>query len=471
VEQETPFFPCDDSPVAKRGDKLISRVRYNPTKEMKCAMRRFCLHRNLVILLVLCISIGFCTSPCLAGYKYISGGPDLFATLESSDELIPGTTVELPLVIENTGVLTMEFYSPYTMQPEYLPTTALFATAELNPGDAPVKVKSNPLIVGDIASGMVVPATFIVEIPQNTTAGTYTMHAVVTYQYVPRVEQDAIGSIEYNFKDAEDTLPIPVTIRKVVVLSVENVSSSHLQAGGEGYVTFTIRNTGQDTGERTSVYVVPEGASPVVPFTNGVYIGTLPPGGIAQPRFKVAISRNADPGQTYPVTLYAEYRDFEGNTITSPSVSTGIKFGEEVRFERTSPPAVLYPGKTDTVSVTYQNTGNSTVYNAKARINVIDPFSSDDDTAYLGDMRPLESATALFRVKTDGGATVKTYSVDSEIGYTDAFNTAFTSDNIPVVIDVHQDSGTSIAAIVLVLAVIGGAAFLWYRKKKAADAT
>jgi hypothetical protein len=432
-------------------------------------MRRYWLQRNLIIILVLCTSMGLSASPGLAGYKYFSGGPDLFVSLESGNELIPGSTVELPVVLENKGILAMEFYSPYTMQPEYLPTTALFASVQLVPGDAPVKVKTNPQIVGDIASGMVVPAGFVVEVPQDATAGNYTMQAIVTYQYVPLVEQEAIGSIEYSFKDAEVSLPVPIVVKPVVVLSVENVSSPHLQAGGEGYVTFTVRNIGEDTGDRTSVYLVPEGASPVVPFTNGVYVGTLPPGGTAQPRFKVAISQNADPGQPYPVTLYAEYRDFEGNTITSPSVSTGVTFGEKVQFESISPPAVVYPGKTDTVSVAYRNRGNSTVFNAQARISVIDPFSSEDDTAYLGDMRPGDSATALFSVKTEAGATVKTYSVNSEIGYTDAFNTAFTSDNIPVILDVQQGSGTLIIAIVLLLVVIGGGMFLWYRKKRKAD--
>lgn len=432
-------------------------------------MQCFRIQRIWIIFIVLCTGLGLCVNPVLAGYKYYSGGPDLFVSLDASDEMIPGTTVELPLALENKGILTMAFYNAYTLQPEYLPTTALFTSVQLVPGDAPVKVKSNSQIVGDIPSGMVVPAGFVVEIPQDAKAGRYTMQAIVTYQYVPQVEQESTGTIEYYFKDAETSLPVPVVIRPVVVLSVEDVSSTHLQAGGGGYITFTIRNTGQDTGDRTSIYLVPEDASPVVPFSNGVYIGNFTPGGTAQPRFKVAISRNADPTQPYPVTLYAVYRDFEGNTITSPTVSTGVTFGERVQFECISVPSIVHPGETNTVSVTYQNTGNSTVYNAQARISVIDPFSSEDDTAYLGDMRSGQSATALFSVKTDAGAMVKTYSVDSEIGYTDSFKTTYTSDNIPILLDVQAGSVTWLIAIVLIVVVIGGGVFLWRRKKRAAD--
>jgi hypothetical protein len=187
---------------------------------------------------------------------------------------------------------------------------------------------------------------------------------------------------------------------------------------------------------------------------------------MAKPRFKVAVSDNADPAQSYPVSIYAVYRDFEGNTVTSPPASTGVTFGEKVTFERVSAPSVIHPGKTGIVSVTYKNTGNSTVFNAQASISVIDPFSSDDDTAYLGDLKPGDSATALFSVKSDAGATIKTYSADSEVQYTDADNTAYISDNIPVLIDVQPDSGTGTMVIVLLIGVIAVGAFLWHRKKR-----
>ena len=291
------------------------------------------------------------------------------------------------------------------------------------------------------------------------------MQARIKYQYVPQAEQVSTDQIQYYFKDEEVTLPIPVIVRKMVIPSVDNVHGKDLHAGGDGYLTFTIRNTGQDKGNRTSVYLVPEGASPIVPYSNGVYIGELPPGGSAQARFKVAISADADPLQSYPVSLYAVYRDFEGNTVTSPMVSTGVTFGQKVDFERTSGPSSLSPGNTDIVRVTYKNSGNSTVYNAQARISVVDPFSSDDDTAYLGDLQPGESATALFSVKTSTGATCKIYSVDSEVQYTDAFNTVYISDNVPVLINVQADTGTGLILGLVVVVLIGLGIYIWHRGK------
>lgn len=428
-------------------------------------MWRLSLKNRIMILLILCTGIGLCINPCLANDQYFSGGPDLSVSIDASNQLIPGTTVQLPLVLDNKGKITMEFYNANSIPPQYIPTTALFSTVQLVSGDSPVNVKSNPQIIGDIPAGVVVPATFTVEIPQDAKAGSYTMQAIVTYQYVPTAEQSGTDNIEYVFKSAKTTLPVPVVVRKMVVLSVENTSSGNLAAGGDGYITFTIKNTGQDTGNRTSIYLSPDGASPIVPYDNGIYVGDLPPGGIAQSRFKVAVSGNADHKQTYPVTLYAVYRDFEGNTATSPPVNTGVNFGEKVKFELTSTPSAIHPGKTNVVTATYKNTGNSTVYNAQARISVIDPFSSDDETAFLGNLKPGESAVALFSVQTDAGATIKTYSIDSEIAYTDSGNTAFTSDNIPVTIEVKPDSNVGLIAIVFLVVIIAAGAYLWHRKK------
>ena len=69
------------------------------------------LQRKIVILLILCTGFGLCVSPCLAGERYMSGGPELFVSLDSSDELVPGNTIELPLVIGNKGKDTMELYN------------------------------------------------------------------------------------------------------------------------------------------------------------------------------------------------------------------------------------------------------------------------------------------------------------------------------------------------------------------------
>ena len=88
-------------------------------------------------ILIACIGIGLSITPCLAGERYLSGGPDLFVSLGSTSELIPGATAELPVTIGNKGTVTMEIYNYLSMQPMYPPTTAKSTIIETPPRRCP----------------------------------------------------------------------------------------------------------------------------------------------------------------------------------------------------------------------------------------------------------------------------------------------------------------------------------------------
>jgi hypothetical protein len=397
-----------------------------------------------------------------------SGGPDLTVSLQSTNELAPGTTTELPLLVENQGTISEELYYPFTIPSKYSPTTAMGATVALLPGDAPVLVKTNPQKVGDVRAGAVIPASFTITVPQGIPAGNYTMLARITYQYMPRAEQETTTDIEYYFKDDSVTIPVPVTVRPIAMPAVVSVESLGLHAGGEGYLAITMNNTGQDTGRDASVYLVPSGVSPLVPSTNGIYIGDFAPGNITTARFKITVAQDADPTQTYPIGVYLKYTDYEGNIVQSPLVNTGMDFKERIRFAAQEDPIILHPGKTDVVNVTYTNVGSQPAFNAQARISVVDPFTSEDDTAYLGTILPGQSATALFSIKADGTATPKTYSINSEIQYSDLSNTEYTSDTIRVLATVEDETTPVLLPVVALLIVIAGViGYIVYRKARA----
>ena len=56
-----------------------------------------------------------------------------------------------------------------------------------------------------------------------------------------------------------------------------------------------------------------------------------------------------------------------------------------------SPPPEINPGSQKMLEVVYENTGAATAYDAKARISTFDPFTTKDDTSYLGDIAPGET--------------------------------------------------------------------------------
>jgi hypothetical protein len=125
------------------------------------------------------------------------------------------------------------------------------------------------------------------------------------------------------------------------------------------------------------------------------------------------------------------------------------------------------------ITVEYKNNGDTMAYHSQARISAVDPFTSSDDTTYIGDLKPGETATARYQVHAGDGAEIKTYLLDAEIRYRDEQDNSQVSDTfkVPVTVDPKPASGglVSMLPAILLIAIIGiGAGYylLVMRKKK-----
>jgi hypothetical protein len=188
-------------------------------------------------------------------------------------------------------------------------------------------------------------------------------------------------------------------------------------------------------------------------------------------RYKVAISGDAEE-QTYPVDVVVSYENREGDQVTSSPDTVGVPVQGKIRFTIVSGPVNLTPGSDNEVAVQYRNSGTTTAYRAQARLTAVDPFTSTDNSAYLGDLKPGENATAHYRISTDRTAAVKDYALDTEVRYRDALDNSQVSDTFKVnlrVILVPESSGLAPALpVILVAAVIVIAAgyYLLVMRKK-----
>jgi len=134
------------------------------------------------------------------------------------------------------------------------------------------------------------------------------------------------------------------------------------------------------------------------------------------------------------------------------------------------PPKVTI-GSKQVIEVEYRNDGDATAYSSEARISAVDPFSSDDDLAYLGDIKPGESAIARFKMTTNAEAIEKTYGLDSEIRYRDALDNSQISDTIKVQITAGKPEGFSALLsnpliIAVILIIIIGAAYRYHTSRR-----
>jgi hypothetical protein len=210
--------------------------------------------------------------------------------------------------------------------------------------------------------------------------------------------------------------------------------------GTEGLVTVQLRNQGHENGTDAVLILAPAPNSPVQPSVGSVYIGDFPAGSEVTVPFKIAVSANGE-AQNYPMNLTVHYKDVNGNFVTSAPVVIGIPVSPKISFEVVSSVPEVTPGGQHRLIIEYRNIGSATVYSAEARIYAVDPFTTSDDTSYLGTMSPGENATAVFEVTVDSSATVKTYSLDTEIRYRDALDNDQVSDRIPVPIEVVTPMG------------------------------
>jgi hypothetical protein len=129
----------------------------------------------------------------------------------------------------------------------------------------------------------------------------------------------------------------------------------------------------------------------------------------------------------------------------------------------------LQAGDQENINITYANTGDDIAYDCIARISVVDPFTTTDDEAYLGDMYPGDSKTATFEVNVADDATVKTYSINSEVKYKDEHDESQYSEGLKATVGVDASesklNGTTMVGAVLLVGFIGTPLYLRSKKK------
>ena len=396
----------------------------------------------------------FLTLPAMAGTLYISDGPIITATVTGTNQFSPGADVQLPVKIENRGLNHLKFVQTGYIEREDLPNTAKFVTASLAPGETPVIIKSDSQVVGDLPGGKSIQVIYNIKIPKQATAGEYLIPLTITYQYLADAEQSAGDLIEYRYKTNSVTTSIPLSIEPNVFLAVSPGSNGGLNVGTEGYLDLNVTNSGGEDAHAAIIKISRNGNSPVTPTDSSVYIGEFPAGNSTVCRFKVSVSRDAE-AQEYPVDVVAVYKNHEGDTVTSAPVTVGIPVHGRITFDVVAVDSNMNAGKKKVVEVTYRNSGDTTAYSAQARVSVVDPFTSNDDSAYLGDIAPGKTAVARYEVGVSSGAVAKDYALDSEVRYRDSLDNSQISDTVKVPVTVVPPTAMDGIMTNLVFVVVG----------------
>ena len=402
-----------------------------------------------------------------AGTKHYSGGPVLSASIQGMNEVSPGETVSLTIAIQNQGVIDYKMVQEGAITPDDMPNTAKHVVATLGGGDSGIAVKSGPVSLGDIPGSQAKTATFTITIPTDASQGAVTLPLKIAYNNMISATQQGLEMVTYNYRSSEIEIPLTLVIKPSIVISVDSISVSGLNAGTEGFLTLTLTNSGTIAGKKATIGIKQSGSSPIMPTDSAIFVDELSVGESIDVTFKISAKRGAEE-QSYPLDVFVTYENHEGIIDTSNIVTIGVPVSGKITFEIISEPNQFKAGQKGVLEVEYKNTGNAPAFEAQARISAIDPFTTNDDNAYLGDLMPGESAIGKFEVKVGSSVTDKMYTLDSEVRYKDTLNNDVVSDTIKVMIDVSGGAQAPISPLI-VLAAFGAVGVIFAFGKRRND--
>ena len=427
---------------------------------------------NYYQIIIVFLALGlWITTPVIGVTTYLGGSPQMSAALSGTNEFTPGQDATIQVVVWNSGVNDFKFVTKGTIEQDDLPTTAKMVTIGLAAGNSPVIIKTDPQVVGDIKSQGIANVAIATKITSDATFGEYQLPLTISYTYLSSSDQEAADSLRFNYKQVNETIPITIKIKHQVKIEVLEAVPENLNVGTEGYLNLTIKNIGLEDGRKASVKILRNGASPIIPSDSSVFIGDFPHNSTVTCRYKVAISSEAEK-QSYPVDVLVMYENHEGDVVSSAADTIGIPVGGKISFTISSGTVQVEQGSQKVIEVVYQNRGNTIAYNAQARLSVVEPFKSSDDTAYLGDIKPGENATARYQVLVDDSAVVREYAIDTEVRYRDALDNSQVSDpiNVPVNVQPRSVPGGLIPLVAIMGAIvligIGAGYYLLVIRKK-----
>ncbi len=431
----------------------------------------------------------------------VEGSPDIEAMVVGDDEFQLGTSGRLQLMLQNQGTFEGRVagaddqvlaygYLMSGMMVAYPCTTAQNLTVTLKSPNPAIAVVGPTVYVGMLSRSCVTPQPlgFDLRIYRYAEVGDYELQLNVSYEYTKDVDwlnppdslplppdPDAYNPATYQpqFRFAREQVVETIPIRIHVggsYFSVVKTEVEGLRPGATGSIEIVLANGGE-TAYDVTAEVLPSGN--FVPVDGASYLGTVEQGARVATRFKVAVSHEAM-AKTSPLNVRISYTD-KRDVAQSTVVTAGIDITPKIQFEIVE--AVLdkpmEPGAKREMKVSIKNTSLTSITDAVARINAVDPFSSTDDSAFIGDMAPGEARVATFRIAADDDATVKTYGIDVEVRYRDGNGDVYTSDVMKAYLEVMPRRALPLQTALLIAALItaGGAAgiYAWraYRAKRA----
>ncbi|WP_230972162.1 COG1361 S-layer family protein [Archaeoglobus neptunius] len=276
--------------------------------------------------------------------------------------------------------------------------TGMPGMATLPGGTASAKGGLATYYIGDLKPGETAEATFYLKINMKE-GGVYPLHIKAVYL-------DDYGKLTES-----DSTTFGIKVKDAPEIKVKNVESRvYVNARGDVTVILTSNTDLKDV----SVKITAQ--PPLSVLSSEYYVGDVKAGEDFTAVFKLKASSEANP-VTYPADITVVFKSMDEYIELDP-IRIGVKVNPKMEFKVIGKPRIA-AGESKIITFTVRNAGQFEVKDATARLTIVDPFSSSDDTAYLGNLKPGESANASFKISVDSDATPKVYALNLEVKYKD----------------------------------------------------
>lgn len=297
--------------------------------------------------------------------------------------------------------------------------------------------------IGDLKEGEFAEAKvrFNVKVGEG---GNYTMYVKLRYL-------DEFGKLRES-----NEVPVVFIVEDKPSVSIVKVESGvYINSKGKVIVKFSLNK------DLPKVIAKLNANSPISVLSSECYIGDVKAGEVYDAVFSVRTSRDAE-AVKYPAELIIKFES-EGEVFELKPVVLGIKVNPKFEFLAKGI-AEVHAGEEKIVSFRIVNLANASIRDATARITLVDPFTSTDDTAFIGDLLPQEGKDVKFKIMAERDATPKLYSLDLEIKFKDGEGNWVYSEPIKVLIEVKpvRFPYHLVAPIALIVLIVS----LYYIKRK-----
>ncbi len=349
------------------------------------------------------------------------------------------------LSLSQPSMATPAMSTPPAM-PSAMPATAVPPQMQISPAMPSTMPSSQPAYyVGDLRPSETAKTIFYIKTDVKD-EGNYTFKVKAIYL-------NEFGQIAES-----DPVPFGVHVEKAPDFVVKSVESKvFVNAKGDVVVTLIPAMDLRDV----SAYLMTK--PPLSVLSSEYYLGNIKAGREYTAVFKVQASDEAKP-ITYPAEIKLKYKSMNEYFYTDAK-SVGIKVNPKMKFEVYGTPKIA-AGSEGVVTLTIKNVGNFNIREATARLTITDPFSSSDDTAYVGTLKPGQTADIKFKLSVDADATPKKYGLNLEVKYKDLEDEWAISEPTKAVIEVTPPQPPYGAIVIIAIIAIVAVVYYLRRSKK-----